>query len=292
MLFAVEAGGTKFVLGAGPDPDDIIERVRIPTEDPAVTIPAILEVFDRFADQHGRPAAVGVASFGPIEVRPDHPHWGWITTTPKPGWSDTDLMGPLLDRYAVPGAFDTDVNGAALAEGSYGAALGAGIHVYLTFGTGVGGGLVVDGESVHGGGHPEMGHIRLPRHPDDDFVGICPYHGDCLEGMASGPAIEARWGKPGDRLGADLERAVAFEAHYIAHALADMVYIVAPERFVIGGGVAKLPGIHRATREKLAELLAGYPGLAEHADENFVVPPLLDDDAGLTGALMLAAAVR
>ncbi|MPZ52058.1 MAG: ROK family protein [Acidimicrobiia bacterium] len=292
MLFGIEAGGTKFILGAGSAPNHILERVRIPTEHPSVTIPAVIEAMQGLADRHVRPDAIGIASFGPVEIRIDHQQWGHLLATPKQEWVGVNLVGPIADVYAVPLALDTDVNGAALAEGAYGAGKDVSNLVYLTFGTGVGGGLVVGGGTIRGAGHPEMGHIRVPRHPDDDFPGVCPYHGDCLEGMASGPAIETRWGKPANELDSKLEPVLELEAHYIAHALANIVYVVAPERFVLGGGVSNLPGFHRAISERLAELLSGYPGIPHHAAESFVVAPGLGEDAGLTGALMLAASVR
>jgi fructokinase len=191
----------------------------------------------------------------------------------------------------VPVGFDTDVNGAALGEGRWGAARGLDSFVYVTVGTGIGGGAVVGGAPVHGLPHPEMGHVSVSRLPGDDFPGICPFHGDCLEGMACGPAIAARWGRPAEELrGDDLRRAVDVEAHYLAAGLRNVVYALAPERIVLGGGVAGLPGLLPSLRARLAGALAGYPGLPEHGGDAFVVPPGLGGAAGAAGALALAEA--
>jgi fructokinase len=185
--------------------------------------------------------------------------------------------------------FDTDVNGAALGEGRWGAATGLDTFVYLTVGTGIGGGAVVGGRVAHGLVHAEMGHVSVVRRPGDQFPGTCPFHGDCFEGMASGPAVAARWGRSGDRLaGSDLETAVDIEAFYLAQGLRNIVYTVAPQRIVIGGGVPKMPGIFPAIGTHLTAALAGYPGLPEHATDAFVVPPGLGDRAGIAGGFVLA----
>jgi fructokinase len=290
MLGGIEAGGTKFVCVIGASPDRIVREARFPTRDPAATIADAIAFF-RDAARDGHPIdALGVASFGPVELRPGDPRYGFVTTTPKPGWSETDLVGPLRDALGVPVGFDTDVNGAALGEGRWGAARGLGSFVYVTVGTGIGGGAVVGGAPVHGLPHPEMGHVSVSRLPGDDFPGICPFHGDCLEGMACGPAIAARWGRPAEALrGDDLRRAVDVEAHYAA-GLRNVVYALAPERIVLGGGVAGLPGLLPSLRARLADALAGYPGLPEHATDAFVVPPGLGGAAGAAGALALAEA--
>jgi fructokinase len=291
LLGGIEAGGTKFVCVVGTPPDGIVREARFPTRDPAATLADAVAFFrDAAADGHAI-AALGVASFGPLELRPGHPRRGGITTTPKPGWSDTDLPGPLGDALGVPVLVDTDVNGAALAEGRWGAARGLDAFVYVTVGTGIGGGAVVAGAPVHGLPHPEMGHVSVTRLAGDDFPGICPFHGDCLEGMACGPAMAARWGRPAqDLAGDDLARAVEIEAHYLAAGLRNVVYALAPERIVVGGGVAALPGLLPAVRTRLADALAGYPGPPEHGSEDFVVPPGLGDGAGAAGALALAEA--
>ena len=291
MLGGIEAGGTKFVCVIGVSPDRIVRETRFPTRDPGATI-ADAVAFFRDAARDGHPIdALGVASFGPVELRPGHPRYGFVTTTPKPGWSGADLVGPLRGALGVPVGFDTDVNGAALGEGRWGAARGLRSFVYVTVGTGIGGGAVVGGAPVHGLPHPEMGHVSVARLPGDDFPGICPFHGDCLEGMACGPAIAARWGRPAEDLrGDDLRRAVDIEAHYLAAGLRNVIYALAPERIVLGGGVAGLPGLLPALRARLAEALAGYPGLPEHGADGFVVPPGLGGGAGAAGALALAEA--
>jgi fructokinase len=288
----IEAGGTKFncVIGAGPD--DILVEERIPTEDPSTTLAATIAFFRDHIALGTTIDALGIASFGPLELRPGHPQYGFITTTPKPGWSGTDFVGPLSAALGVPVGFDTDVNGAALAEGLWGATRGCATHVYFTIGTGIGGGAIVNGAPVHGVPHPEMGHLIVPREEGDTYPGHCPFHRDCFEGMASGPAMEERWGQPADTLTDDaLARAVAMEAGYIASGVRNAIYAIGPERVVIGGGVSHLPGLFPEIRRRLEETLAAYPGCAEHGAENFLVPPALGDRAGAAGALALAARV-
>jgi fructokinase len=286
---AVEAGGTKFVCLLGSSPDDIAARTRIPTGDPKETVADVVAFFEESAPQYGAPAAVGIASFGPVELRPTHPHYGFITSTPKPGWRDVDLVGPVRSALGVPVGFDTDVAGAALGEGRWGAAQGLGTFVYMTVGTGVGAAAVVGGRLAVGLGHAEMGHVSVPRQAGDDFPGACPYHGDCLEGMAAGGTVAARFGRPAENLdGADLEQAVAWEAGYLAAALRTIVYTIAPQRIVIGGSVAQLPGLFPLIREQLVVTLAGYGTLPEHAADEFVSPAGLGPLAGPAGALVLA----
>ncbi|MGH3797791.1 MAG: ROK family protein [Pseudonocardiaceae bacterium] len=288
-LGAVEAGGTKVVCLVGSDPDHIVARTRIPTGEPAETLAQVLAFFRQEMASGGPLAAIGIASFGPLELRRDHPRYGFITTSPKPGWAGVDVAGPFRCALGVPVGFDTDVNGAALGEHRWGAARGLDTFGYLTVGTGIGVGAVVEGRIVHGLGHPEMGHLSVPRQPGDDFPGTCPFHADCLEGMAGGAAIAARWGRPAERLdGAELRAAVRFEAAYLAAGLRAIVYALAPQRIVIGGGVSALPGLFPLVRAQLAEELAGYPGLPEHAADDFVVPAALGALAGPAGALVLA----
>ncbi len=281
---ALEAGGTKFVCLVGTGPSDVTASARFPTTTPAETLGQVV----RFFSDNGPVAAAGVASFGPVELRRDQPRYGHITATPKPGWQDVDMVGPLREALQVPVGFATDVAGAALGEGRWGAAAGLTDFVYLTVGTGVGAAAMVNGQLANGLVHAEMGHIVLDRQDGDDFPGACPYHGGCLEGMASGPAIAERWGAPADTLtGESLARAVAIEAGYVAQALRTIVYVLAPQRIVLGGGVTAMPGLIGAVREALPVELAGYPGLAEHDPATFVVPPALPD-AGAHGALILA----
>ena len=282
MLGGIEAGGTKFVLAVGPSPDAIRARHTIPTRDPETTL---TEAAAWFAAQ-GRIAALGIGSFGPVELDPASASWGFITNTPKPGWAHCDVAGYFARRLGVAVGFDTDVNAAALAE--YAAAGGVGGSLaYLTIGTGIGGGLVLDGKPVHGIAHPEIGHIYPRRHPQDvDFAGICPAHGDCLEGLASGPAVIARWGCSLSDLPAD-HPGHAIIADYIAQACHMLFASVAVAEVVIGGGVANTPGLVEKVAARARALDTGYlPGGARHR----ILPPRLGGDAGITGALMLAKA--
>ena len=282
MLGAIEAGGTKFVLAAGPSPDRITARHTIPTCDPATTL---AEAAEWLAGQGGI-TALGIGSFGPVELDRTAPHWGFITTTPKPGWANCDVAGYFAEALGAPVGFDTDVNAAALAEHAASGSTGGSL-AYLTVGTGIGGGLVLDGRPVHGIAHPEVGHIYPRRHPDDrDFPGTCPSHGDCLEGLASGPAIMARWGTSLSHLPAD-HPGHAIIADYIAQACHMLFASVAVEEVVVGGGVANTPGLVERVAQRARELDAGYlPGTARHR----VIRPRLGSDAGITGAMMLAKA--
>ncbi len=284
-LGALEAGGTKFVCMVGSGPGEISAAGRFPTTTPDATLGKV----SAFFREHGPIEALGVASFGPVELRDGHPDHGHITSTPKPGWQGVDMVGPLREALGVPVGFDTDVAGAALGEGRWGAAAGLADFVYLTVGTGIGGGVVAGGRLVHGLVHPEIGHLSVPRQTGDDFPGVCPYHGDCFEGMANGPAIAARWGRPAEQLeGADQERAVELEAAYVAAGIRNLVYAVAPQLVVLGGGVSGLPGLLPAVRAALRDALAGYPGLSEHDGDAFVVASKLRGEAGAYGALVLA----
>lgn len=290
---AVEAGGTKFVCLVGSGPDDVRRTTRIPTGEPGPTLAAVVDFF-REAVAAGEPIrAVGVGSFGPLELRPTHPDYGRILHTPKAGWSGVDVVGPLRDGLGLPVALETDVNAAALGEGRWGAARGCRSFVYVTVGTGIGGGAVVDGRLVGGLGHPEMGHLAVPRLAGDDFAGTCRYHRDCWEGFACGPALAGRFGRPPEALtGADLAAAVRLEAAYLALGLRALVYALAPERIVLGGGVPELPGLLEATRAELVRSLGDYPGLAEHKSEDFLVRPGLGGRAGVLGALVVAEWAR
>ena len=288
-LGAIEAGGTKFVCLVGSDPDHIVAQTRIPTGKPTQTLAQVLAFFRQEVASGGPLAAIGIASFGPLELRRSHPRYGFITNSPKPGWFDVDMVGPVRSALDMPVGFDTDVNGAALGEGRWGAAQGLDTFVYMTVGTGIGAGAVVGGRIVHGLRHPEMGHLSVPRQPGDDFVGACPFHADCLEGMASGAAITARWGRPAEQLdGKELQAATCLEATYLATGLRNIVYSVAPQRIVIGGSVTGLPGLFPLIRVNLSEALAGYPGLPEHDADDFIVPATLGPLAGPVGALVLA----
>lgn len=284
MLGGIEAGGTKFVLAVGPAPDTIAARHTIPTRDPDRTLAEAAEWFAA----RGTICALGIGSFGPVELDPRSDRWGFITNTPKPGWADCDVAGYFAGTLGVPVGFDTDVNAAALAEHRAAGGMGDGL-AYLTIGTGIGGGLVLDGKPVHGIAHPEIGHIYPRRHPEDtDFRGICPHHGDCLEGLASGPAILARWGKSLSDLPAD-HPAHAIVADYVAQACHTLFATVAVGEIVIGGGVANTPGLVERIAERTRMLDAGYlPGGQRHR----VIRPRLGGNSGIVGALLLAEAAR
>jgi fructokinase len=289
-LGSIESGGTKFVCLVGSAPDRIEAEVRFPTGAPEPTLARAVAFFRERTAAAGPLDAVGIASFGPLELRPGHPEFGRLAATPKPGWSGVDVAGPVSAALGVPVGIDTDVNGAALGEGRWGAARGLHTYVYLTVGTGVGGGAVIGGKVVSGLVHTEMGHLTVPRIAGDTFAGSCPYHGDCWEGLAGGESMGARWGVPPERLTGDtLDQALRLEAGYLAAGLRNIVYTVAPQRIVIGGGVAALPGLFPLLRAELATALAGYPGLPEHAAEDFVVPARLGRLAGPAGGLVLAA---
>lgn len=280
----IEAGGTKFVVGVGSSPADLV-TTQVLTTSPAETL---AKVCDWLEDQ-GPVAALGIASFGPVDLRPGSATYGHITTTPKPGWANTDLVGDVRRRLAVPVAFDTDVNGAALGEWCWGAGQGLSDVVYLTVGTGIGGGALVGGRLLHGLLHPEMGHMRVLRHPHDRFPGACPFHGDCLEGLASGPALAGRWGRPGEQLADADEPVWEVEAHYLAHAVANLVCTLSPQRVILGGSVMRRQALFPLVRRRVQRLLAGYVQAPELVDgiDAFIVPPALGDRAGVLGAIAL-----
>ena len=289
MFGGVEAGGTKFVCVTGSSAEDIASEARFPTRAPEETLAAAAGFFSDFVSSGGRLDAVGICSFGPVELRRSNPEYSFITSTPKSGWSHTDISGHFQRELGLPVGFDTDVNGAALGEGRAGAARGLSTFVYMTVGTGIGAGAVINGDVAHGLVHAEMGHVVVPRLPGDDYPGGCDFHGDCLEGMASGPALAARWGLPAEELtGRNLSDAVELEAFYLAAGLRNVVYAIAPERIVLGGGVSAMPGLLPRIRSRLQETLAGYPGLAEHDAADFVVGAALGGRAGAVGALVLA----
>lgn len=275
----VEGGGTKFVCAVGSSPDDLTASATIPTTSADETL---AQVAGFFADE--AIDALGVATFGPLDLDPGSPTFGHVVATPKEAWSGANVAGTLAAALEVPVAIDTDVNGAAIGEGRWGAAEGLDTFLYVTVGTGIGGGGVINGAPMHGEGHPEMGHMRIPRHPDDRYPGRCPYHGDCLEGLAAGPAIAERWGRPGEELGGD-EAVVALEAFYLGTAMANLALIVAPQRIIVGGGVMGLPGLLDATRAAMTETLAGYITVAAN---DVLVSPALGSRSGVLGGIAMA----
>jgi fructokinase len=290
-LFAgIEAGGTKWLCMIAANPEDIRATTRLPTTRPAETIGAAIEFIHNHIQQPEKLKGVGIGSFGPLDLDIDSPTYGYLTTTPKPGWANTDLVSPIQEALKLPLGFDTDVNTAALGEARWGAAQGLSDFIYLTIGTGIGGGGMVNGGLIHGLVHPEMGHLRIPHDWEaDPFPGICPYHGDCLEGLATGPAIEARWGQKGEMLPRD-HPAWQLEAHYLALGLVNLICTLSPHRIIIGGGVMDQDQLFPMIRIKVQELLNDYisaPEIMEHIDQ-YIVPPQLGSQAGVLGAIALA----
>lgn len=287
LIGAMEAGGTKFIVAVGTGPDDLRDVERIPTTTPAETLGQCVNYFNAAQRKHGPLAALGIGTFGPAGVDPDAPDWGFITTTPKQGWQHADMAGALGRALSVPVAFDTDVNAAACGEWLWGAAQGCGVVLYLTIGTGIGGGVAIDGRPLHGLLHPEMGHIRIPRPPGlADFPGACPWHGDCLEGLASGPAIAMRWGAAADSLPAD-HIAWETEAACLAAACATFACTLSPHRIILGGGVMESGILLPMVRQKTRALLNGYlahPRITERMEE-FITAPGLGSRSGILGAL-------
>jgi fructokinase len=286
-LGAIEAGGTKFLCAVGTPEGELLQEIRIPTDAPAETIPRVIDFFRLHADSL---AAIGIASFGPVQIDRNSPQYGFITTTPKAAWRHFDLLGTIRRAIPVPAGFDTDVNAAALAEARWGAAKGLRAFLYVTVGTGIGGGALMDGSPLHGMTHAEMGHIRVPHDlSQDPFAGICPFHGDCLEGLASGPAMEARWQAPASTLAPD-HAAWPLEADYLARACLNWICVLSPQRIVLGGGVMR-PDLFPPIRRRVCELLNGYldvPELTREIDR-YIVPSPLEGRAGLLGALELAS---
>ncbi len=281
----IEAGGTKFIAGIIAGPDDIRQTIRIDTSTPEQTIDATLDWFRAAEATYGPLAAMGIASFGPLELDRSAQNWGHITATTKPGWSNTDFGAVFARELMLHVGFDTDVNGAALSESRWGASVGQKVSVYVTIGTGIGGGAIVDGRPLHGLSHPEMGHIKPQRHVDDlGFAGVCPFHGDCLEGLASGPAIKARWGASLSEMPSD-HPAHAIIAWYIAQMVGTLQSIMEPGRVILGGGVMATPNLISRVQEKASQLGSSYFRGNAH---DIIVPPGLGDRAGLLGALALA----
>ena len=293
LLGAIEAGGTKVVCVVARDAATIVAERRIATTTPAATLGAAEDFFATATSEMGPLSAIGIASFGPVDLRPSSPTYGRLLATPKPGWANTDLVGRFATRFACPVALDTDVNAAALAEALHGAGRGCGVVVYVTVGTGIGGGIVVSGRTVHGALHPEMGHIRVLRHDRDrERPGVCGFHGDCLEGLASGSAILARYGAPLDRLPAGHD-APEIVGYYLGQLAATIVLMISPERVVFGGGVMNNERVLIELRATAARFLNGYLPFAAGpaALGELIVAPGLGERSGIVGAITLAASV-
>ncbi len=291
LVGGIEAGGTKFVCIIGTGPDDIRAEIRFPTTTPAETLARAIEFFKNQEQATGQAVeAIGVACFGPIDLHPGSPTYGYITTTPKPGWQFTDVVGPLRAGLGVPIAFDHDVVVAGIGEGTFGAAVGLSDFIYLTIGTGIGGGVIINHKPVHGLVHPEIGHLRLPHDlARDPFAGNCSFHGDCFEGLASGPALEKRWGQPGYTLPPD-HPAWEIEAEYLALAAQNLVVTTSPQMLIFGGGVMEQTHLFPRIHKRVVELLNGYvqsPSILRKI-ESYIVPPGLGNRSGGLGAIAMA----
>jgi fructokinase len=286
LFGGMEGGGTKFVCAVGTGPEKILEELRFPTTSPAETLEKAVAFFKKHAV-----TAIGVAPFGPVDLNPVSPTYGYITATPKPGWTNADILGPFRKNFDVPLAFDLDVNAAVLGE-----------HiwvpenrdldslVYYTIGTGIGAGVIAGGQLVHGLTHPEAGHMPMPHDlQKDPYPGGCPFHGDCFEGLASGPALGKRWGQPGDSL-PDEHPAWDLEAEYIAGAVVNTIYMLSPQRIILGGGVMERLHLFPLIRTKVREKLNGYipSDVLKGSLEHFIVPPGLGKRSGILGAMALA----
>lgn len=284
IIGAIEAGGTKFICGIGNEKGEIFEKISFPTETPEITLSKVIDFF-----KNKNIEKLGVGFFGPIDLNPESPTYGYVTKTPKLSWIDYDVLGYLKKYINVPIFLDTDVNGAALGEATWGSAKDIKNCLYLTIGTGIGGGALVSGKLIHGMLHPEMGHILVKRHPEDKYEGKCPFHKDCLEGLASGPAIEARWGVKGYEL-PENHMAWDLEAYYIAQGLMNFILTLSPEKIILGGGVMKQKHLFPKIRKNVIELLQGYLHTNQILKDidNYIVYPELNEEAGLLGALALA----
>ena len=281
---SLEAGGTKMVCAIGDEQGNILERISIPTLAPENTMPAILDFF-----KNKNISALGIGCFGPVDLDKKSPTYGHITTTPKLAWKNYDIVGVCEKELGVPVGFDTDVNGSALGEATWGCTKDLDNSIYITVGTGIGVGVIIDRKPYHGMLHPEGGHIFLARHPQDPMKrGVCPYHELCLEGLASGPSIQARWGKPGVEL-ADRKEVWELEAYYLAQAICSYIMILSPERIIIGGGVAHQEQMMPLIRKEVLRQMGGYIAAKGMQDlDNYIVLPSLNDDQGILGALKLA----
>jgi fructokinase len=286
MFGGIEAGGTKFVCAVGTGPDDLHATIQFETGSPAETLGHAIGFFKRQEPIR----AIGIGSFGPVDLNPTSAAFGFITSTPKPGWSKIDFKGTFQRELSLPVVLDTDVNAAALGEHRWGAAQGIENFIYLTIGTGIGGGGMMNGALMHGLIHPEIGHIRIPHDLNvDPFKGICPFHGDCFEGLASGPSMESRWEMSPQNLQLD-HPAWELEARYLALACANLILTLSPQRIILGGGVMRHSGLFVMIQGRVQQLLNGYVKAQEILEDiaGYIVPPRLGDKAGVLGAIALA----
>lgn len=284
MLYgALEAGGTKMVVAVGDENGKILEQKTIPTTTPEETMPQIIAYF-----KDKEIAALGVGAFGPVDVVKGSPTYGHILNTPKTAWRNFDLVGALEEGLHLPIGIDTDVNGSCLGEMTYGCAKGLDTVVYLTIGTGIGAGIAVGGKLLHGMLHPEGGHILISKNPHDMGKSVCPFHDSCMEGLASGPSIQARWGKQAAEL-VDNRVVWELESEYIAKGLVNMILILSPQKIILGGGVMHQEQLFPMIRRKVVEYINSYYETKELSDmENYIVPASLCDDQGIMGAIRLA----
>lgn len=281
-LGALEAGGTKMVCAIGDESGEIYEQVSIPTETPEITMPKLIAYFEEKKIE-----ALGIGCFGPIDPDKKSETYGYITSTPKLAWADYNIVGTMEKSLKVPVGFDTDVNGSVLGEVTFGQAKGKNCVVYVTIGTGVGAGIYIEGKLLHGMLHPEAGHILLTQREDDTYEGTCPYHKTCLEGLAAGPAIEARWGRKAVELKDDA-RVWDLEAYYIAQAIVNYILILSPQMIILGGGVMHQEQLFPQIRSYVKKMMNGYIKTKEMADlDHYIVPASLNDDQGIMGALEL-----
>lgn len=283
LIGGIEAGGTKMVCAVGNENGVVKDRTSFPTRQPEETFADMIAYYRNWDIQ-----ALGIGCFGPLDLNRQSRTYGYITKTPKPGWGNCDIVGAFKDALGVPVGFDTDVNGAVLGEVTWGAAKGLDSAIYITIGTGVGVGVYVNGGLLHGLVHPEGGHILLIRHPKDTYEGKCPFHKNCVEGLAAGPSIEARWGKKAAEL-ADRDEVWEMEAYYIAQAITDYILSYSPQKIILWGGVMHQEKLFGMVRKEVLNLLNGYVAhetITEHIDQ-YIVPPALGEDPGIMGAIKL-----
>lgn len=282
----IEAGGTKFVCAVGSHPDHIRDQISFKTTTPQETLKRVIDFFKKYPKLQ----SIGIGSFGPLDLNRESPTYGYITATPKRNWQNVDILGQIKNEFSIPVAIDTDVNAAALGEYTWGAANGLHNFIYLTIGTGIGGGCLINGQPVEGISHPEMGHITIPHDRTfDPFPGICPFHKDCFEGLASGPAIKKRWGMKAENLNENHD-AWELEAKYIAYALANYTYVLAPDRIILGGGVMNNPQLLPLIHFRIIDIMGEYFPSKDFKRkiQSYIVLPKLQNQAGILGAIALA----
>ena len=286
----IEAGGTKWVCSIASHPEDIRATTKFLTGEPEETINSAIQFIKNTVQYSEELSGIGIGSFGPLDLKKDSNTYGYITTTPKPGWANTDLITPFKKEFNLPIGFDTDVNAAALGEQLWGAGQGVSDFIYLTVGTGIGGAAIVNHNLVHGMIHPEMGHMLIPHDKAlDPFPGACPYHGDCLEGLATGPAIKERWGQTAEALPPD-HPAWELEAHYLGLGISNLITTLSPQRVILGGGVMNQGHLFRHIRREVRQLLGGYIAVSQIMEDNdtYILPPALGSKSGVLGAVALA----